>query len=104
MDRAGILLIMNKIRLFFLLNHYLRSLALNSNYYDTCRSSDRYVVRSGYLVSDCATQDVSYRNYLTSSTLYSHSALATDYLNTLSSDCLVSRSLLSRVSGRPQWR
>ena len=69
MGRAGILLIMNKIRLFFLLNHYLRSLPPNSNNYDTCRSSDRYVVRSSYLVSECLTQDVSYRNHLTSSAL-----------------------------------
>ena len=82
-----------------LLNHYLRSLALNSNYDYTCRSSDRYVVGSSYLVSDRATQDISYGNHLISSALDSYNALATDYLNTsLSSDCLVSGCVILRLS------
>ena len=35
-----------------LLYDHLSSLTVNRNDYDTCRNSDRYVVRSSYLVSD----------------------------------------------------
>ena len=66
-----------------LLYDHLSSLTVNRNDYDTCRSSDRYVVRSSYLVSESLTQDVSYSYHLASSTLYRYNTLTTVSLDSL---------------------